>query len=202
MQFSSTRLEQGGVVCVRVSGVLDEGAALQLESDLPAPPRVDVPGGKAAFLGLHYSREPGDYAVTVRCGDFVQSAVVTVVHRDYPPPVSARVRACVGRSFAAVAGRHLSAAQYVRHTPGLEWPVHGASGVRRGKRALRLVCVRGRQPSPSRSSGVEYSCAASSPVTAPAAGTVVFAGSLELTGNTVVLDHGAGLKTYFSTCHS
>ena len=34
-------------------------------------------------------------------------------------------------------------------------------------------------------------------MTAPAAGTVVFAGSLELTGNTVVLDHGAGLKTYF-----
>ena len=37
-----------------------------------------------------------------------------------------------------------------------------------------------------------------SPVTAPAAGTVVFADSLELTGNTVVLDHGDGYQTTYA----
>ena len=34
------------------------------------------------------------------------------------------------------------------------------------------------------------------PCRAAANGTVVFAGSLELTGNTVVIDHGCGLRSY------
>ncbi|MEQ2519571.1 M23 family metallopeptidase [Ruthenibacterium sp. CLA-JM-H11] len=197
VQFSSTRLEQGGVVCVRVSGVLDEGAALQLESDLPATPFVDVPGGKAAFLGLHYNREPGDYAVTVRCGDFVQSAVVTVVHRDYPrlyPPAS--------EPASAVALQQWRDAIYPLYSMSATPPAWSGRFTAPLASAVESVpygsfVYEGGSQSPSRSSGVEYSCAASSPVTAPAAGTVVFAGSLELTGNTVVLDHGAGLKTYF-----
>ena len=49
---------------------------------------------------------------------------------------------------------------------------------------------------PNRSTGVEYACAAGSPVYAVAPGTVVFADTLALTGGTVVVDHGAGVKSY------
>lgn len=45
--------------------------------------------------------------------------------------------------------------------------------------------------------GVDYSAAAGIDVPAANSGTVVYAGILELTGYTVVIDHGFGLKTWY-----
>ena len=39
---------------------------------------------KAAFIGVHYNREPGDYTVRVTCGSVDVTQTVTVVHRDFP----------------------------------------------------------------------------------------------------------------------
>ena len=41
--------------------------------------------------------------------------------------------------------------------------------------------------------GLDYEVAAGTPVQAPAAGTVLFAGTLALTGRTIVVDHGLGV---------
>jgi murein DD-endopeptidase MepM/ murein hydrolase activator NlpD len=45
--------------------------------------------------------------------------------------------------------------------------------------------------------GVDFRSPAGTVVSAPAAGTVVIAGDLYFTGNTVVIDHGAGLYSIF-----
>jgi murein DD-endopeptidase MepM/ murein hydrolase activator NlpD len=45
--------------------------------------------------------------------------------------------------------------------------------------------------------GLDYSVEAGTPVKAPAAGTVLFAGLLTLSGQTLVLDHGHGLLSVF-----
>ena len=50
---------------------------------------------------------------------------------------------------------------------------------------------------PERHSGIDYAAALGTPVYAPAAGKVDFAGFLQLSGNTVVIDHGLGVKSYF-----
>ncbi len=50
---------------------------------------------------------------------------------------------------------------------------------------------------PSRHGGIDYAIACGTDVTASNAGKVDFAGFLILTGNTVVIDHGLGLKTYY-----
>ena len=47
-----------------------------------------------------------------------------------------------------------------------------------------------------RATGINYNAAAGTAVTAPQAGTVVYAGTLALTGGTVVIDHGCGVKSY------
>ena len=44
--------------------------------------------------------------------------------------------------------------------------------------------------------GLTYAAADGEAVTAPQAGNVVFAGTLTLTGGTVVIDHGCGVKSY------
>jgi biotin carboxyl carrier protein len=46
--------------------------------------------------------------------------------------------------------------------------------------------------------GVDYDAAAGTPVLAPAAGTVVLARPLELRGNTLIVDHGAGVFTLYA----
>jgi murein DD-endopeptidase MepM/ murein hydrolase activator NlpD len=46
--------------------------------------------------------------------------------------------------------------------------------------------------------GVDYDAAAGPPVYAPAAGTVVLARPLELRGNTLIVDHGAGVFTLYA----
>ena len=48
----------------------------------------------------------------------------------------------------------------------------------------------------SRHTGVDLSVSINTPVTAPAAGRVVYAGWLDRTGGTVVIEHGAGIKSY------
>ena len=46
--------------------------------------------------------------------------------------------------------------------------------------------------------GIDFSSPTGTLVTAPAAGTVVLAGDLFFTGNTVIVDHGAGLYSLFA----
>ena len=44
--------------------------------------------------------------------------------------------------------------------------------------------------------GLTYAAEPGETITAPQAGKVVFAGTLTLTGGTVVIDHGCGVKSY------
>ncbi|MEG1049959.1 MAG: M23 family metallopeptidase, partial [Oscillospiraceae bacterium] len=50
---------------------------------------------------------------------------------------------------------------------------------------------------PERHSGIDYAAPKGTEIFAPAAGKVEFAGFLQLSGNTIVLEHGLGLKSYF-----
>lgn len=48
-----------------------------------------------------------------------------------------------------------------------------------------------------RHSGIDMACPAGTPVYASSAGTVLYAGFLQLTGNTVLIEHGLGVKTWY-----
>ncbi len=48
-----------------------------------------------------------------------------------------------------------------------------------------------------RHNGIDMACAAGTPVYASNAGTVLYAGYLQLTGNTVLIEHGFGVKTWY-----
>ena len=63
-----------------------------------------------------------------------------------------------------------------------------SGGLRRGLRTDGTIT--------GRATGINYNAAAGTAVTAPQAGTVVYAGTLALTGGTVVIDHGCGVKSY------
>lgn len=50
---------------------------------------------------------------------------------------------------------------------------------------------------PSRHGAIDFAAAAGTPVYAPAAGRVLYSGNLQLTGNTICIEHGYGLKTWY-----
>ncbi len=50
---------------------------------------------------------------------------------------------------------------------------------------------------PERHGGIDIAAALGTPVLCPADGVVEYAGYLQLSGNTIVLEHGGGLKSYF-----
>jgi murein DD-endopeptidase MepM/ murein hydrolase activator NlpD len=48
-----------------------------------------------------------------------------------------------------------------------------------------------------RHGGIDLACPTGTPVSAAADGVVMFAEFIELTGNTVMIEHGMGLKTWY-----
>ena len=193
VELSAERIEQGGVVAVNVSGIMD-GSSPSIETELSQAVFVPTDTGLTAYIGIAYNREPGDYAVTVRCGEFAQTCTVTVVHRDY----ARRLDASAESGGSVTEWQNAIFPTFTLATPERLWsgrfsppctaaparrlrrfPAGGGRLAARAQRRARLCAGR------RRSAG----CAAD--------GKVAFAGTLSLTGGTVVIDHGAGLKSYF-----
>lgn len=159
--------------------------------------------GWVAYLPVSYNREAGDYTVEVRCGDYTASLPLTVEYKSYEKKefASAAELPDTGIETAASANAYRNAIWPLYETAGSEqlWegrferPVSGRIKYEYGMGSL----LPGDTVS-SRHSGIDYVVDTDgTQVSAPAAGEVVFAGYLELTGNTLVIEHGGGLKSYF-----
>ncbi len=194
VDFSAQSLKQGGVLAVNVSGILD-GSAPEIETDLSQAVFVETEKGLTAFVGIAYNREPGDYRVRVTCGDLCAEHILTVVHRDYD---SRTVADATDPSGSVTEWQNAVFPTFTLATPQRLWtgrfqPPSSAPLSAGYGEFLRL----GDGSSAGRSAGVDYAAAAGDSLTSPAAGTIVYAGTLSLTGGTVIIDHGAGLKSYF-----
>ena len=154
-----------------------------------------------ALIGIDVQARPGTYDLEVRA----MSASGTV-HARMPLLVEERKvetrRLRVAERFAnppqAEVPRILRDAERLANVLGHSlptrfWrggfaaPVPGASTSSFG----RVTVLNGVRGGPHR--GVDFQAAEGTPVLAPNAGVVVLAGDLYFTGNTVVVDHGAGL---------
>lgn len=203
VSFSAVKAEQGDVVAVLVTGIMD-GSQPEIDAgELSLSTFMDTPEGKAAYIGLAYNREPGEYTVRVQCGTLAVERTVTVVHRDFP-----RQNMTIDEDVAA--DTHDSAAANKEWRDAI-WPTYWTAEPTRywqgrfqwptQSHALNteygLFRYTNGSATPERHGGIDIDAGEGDPVTAPAAGKIVYAGFLQLTGNTVVLDHGGGLKSYF-----
>ncbi len=202
IEFSAVKVEQGSVVTVRVTGFLD-GAEPQIETELSLAQFCDIPGGKAAFIGVHYNREPGEYPVRVICGGEDITQTVTVVHRDFPRQdltISASVaNSTVNSAAANEEWKNTIYPIYEMADPTIYWSgtfVRPCEATAKNSEYGLFRYTNGSK-TPVRHAGIDYDCDLGDDVWSPARGKVIFAGFLQMTGNTVVVEHGGGLKSYF-----
>lgn len=191
------------VLTVSTATPVDEVRARGFGRDLK-PIRVNATEWKV-LVGIDLETTPGRYDVSIVTGADDAGRVaqlLTVLPRTFttrkltvdaafvnPPPAEvARITADterLNRVWASSSEVSLWSGPWVR-------PVPGAANSAFGTRSI----YNGQPRSPH--SGADFRGAAGTPVKAPNSGRVVLAGDLYFTGNTIVIDHGAGFFSLFA----
>ena len=188
--LSSERAPQGSIVAIQLSGILDGEPTV--ESDLGEVWFRKTATGYMGYLPVTYNAEGGDHTLQLTCGTLQKEITLTVTRTLYDT-VSVPAEEDVG------GGEEFRNAIWPLYTTGssaklwsgrFEAPSAGAVSLAYGTTQM----VDGQRS--GQATGLTYAAADGETVTAPQAGNIVFAGTLTLTGGTVVIDHGCGVKSY------
>lgn len=193
--LSTERAAQGTVVAISVTGILD-GSTPELECDLGTVWFRPSANGYIGYIAVSYNTWGGGHDLVLTCGDLVQQLSLSVTeNKTGTVEVPADTLAMVGGS-----SQQYKDAIWPLYAQGNDQKLwQGAfaapsSSVPTAQYGDRLTAE---GDASGRATGLIYGAAdVGSRVSAPQAGTVVYAGTLDLTGGTVVIDHGCGVKSY------
>jgi len=184
----------GGVVGLRISGMTGD-AAPTVETDLGNVQCVRAPDGWRAYIPAAYNASSGGHEVNITVNGETVSRSIIVLPRDFgtvdaePEPDASEAANTQFRN--AVWGLYEAPAREKLWQGGFVNPVESYTTlVDYGQ----VKVVNGRQG--SRSNSTKLYTIPGEPCRAPANGVVVLAAELALTGNTVVIDHGCGMRSY------
>jgi len=192
--FSAERVEQGGIVGVCISGMTGDTAPA-VETDLGSVQCVRAADGWRAYIPAAYNASSGGHAVNVAVNGETLTHTLVVLPKDFgtvevdPEPAATdaantEFRNAVWGLYEAPAREKLWAGGFVNPAENSMTLVdYGQVKVTNGQQG-------------SRSNSTKLYTIPGEPCRAPANGVVVLARNLALTGNTVVIDHGAGMRSY------
>ena len=194
LTLSAQRIEQGGVAALEIGGMVGNETPA-VETDLGSVQCVRSPAGWRCYIPAAYNASAGshDIAVTVNGETLSLSLVVTAkafgeaeAQPDPPAPDGAaeEFRNVIWSLYEAPAREKMWHGAFLcpveTYTVLLDY---GQTKVMGGARA-------------SQSNSTLLYTIPGDPVRAPADGVVAVAQNLGLTGHTVVIDHGCGLRSY------
>lgn len=203
LRMTSTKVVQGDTVAVELENIPD-GVIPTIETDLCPAVFMNTGEGKwVAYVGVADSREAGEYNIKMTFGDTEKVIPVSVTTGSFN-----RQDLTINTSSPAISEANSPAAyaQYRESIPpfyettdeNLYWdgnfiqPVEGRLTSEYG-----LLRYTNGNPTPRRHAGIDLATPEGTPIVAPANGKVVFSKRLLNTGNTIVIEHGGGLKTYY-----
>ncbi|WP_418666098.1 murein hydrolase activator EnvC family protein [Allofournierella sp.] len=195
LALSAPGIAQGGTAAVYVGGFLPAGASPAAQCELGPVWFTRTAAGWLGFLPVAYNAERGEYPLTVTLGGYTLAATVTVELADW-----GKADAGPGGPSPAGANEQFRSAIWGFYSQGSGDPYwNGAFSAPVSGDTLRpygayLYSEDGALS--GRSAGIGYLCGEDQGVRAPAPGRVAYAGQLALTGGTLVLDHGCGVKSY------
>ena len=188
--LSAERAPQGSIVAIRLAGILDGEPSL--ETDLGAVWFRKTASGYMGYIPVTYNAESGDHVMTLTCGSLTSEITLSVSQTQYDN-IDVEADESTG---GAEEYRNAIWPLYTTSEAGKLWNGNfqrpSASEVAVEYGAVQMVD--GQRS--GQATGLTYAAPAGETVTAPQAGKVVFAGNLTLTGGTVVIDHGCGVKSY------
>lgn len=194
VELSTQRVEQGGVVGVRISGMTGD-VAPSIDTDLGSVQCVRVDSGWRAYIPAAYNAYSGEHIVTITVGEQSVQKSIVVLPKDYGTVETEAEPAATEEANAEFRNK--------------VWPLYEQAArdklwqggfICPAENSLTLVSfgqtkvVDGTQG--SRSNSTKLYTVPGDPCRAPANGVVVLAEELALTGNTVVVDHGCGVRSY------
>ena len=194
VELSAERVEQGGIVGLRISGMTGD-AALTVETDLGNVQCVRAADGWRAYIPAAYNASSGGHEVNITVNGETITRSIIVLPKDFgtvdvePEPDASDAANTQFRN--AVWGLYEAPAREKMWQGGFVNPVESYTTlVDYGQ----VRVVNGQQG--SRSNSTKLYTIPGEPCRAPANGVVVLAAELALTGNTVVIDHGCGMRSY------
>jgi murein DD-endopeptidase MepM/ murein hydrolase activator NlpD len=160
--------------------------------------------GWIAVLGIPLSAKPGEGAILVRRAGHADAKLTYAIeakqyaeqHLKVPPRTVDLSKEDLARYERERVHQSEVIATFSDHWPSVLRMRPPTPGVRSSSFGLRRV-FNGQPRSPH--SGMDIAAAAGTPVVAPAAGRVIDTGNYFFNGNTVWIDHGAGLLSML--CH-
>ena len=164
-----------------------------METDLGDVWFRPVTGGYMGYIPVTYNAEGGPHTLTVTCGSLTQELTLSVMQSEAK---TVDVAAEADIPGAATEYKNAIWPLYTQGSSEKLWQGNFASPVPSAILADYGARLRTDGTITGRATGINYNAAAGTAVTAPQAGTVVYAGTLALTGGTVVIDHGCGVKSY------
>ena len=194
VELSAERVEQGGTVGVRISGMTGDALPI-IETDLGSVQCVRAAEGWCAYIPAAYNASSGGHEVNITVNGETITRTLTVLPKDFGTvEVEAEEPAAesANAQFRSAIWPLYEAAATAKQWQGGFVPPAEDSMTLVGYGQVRVTD--GQQG--SRSNSTKLYTIPGAPCRAAANGTVVFAGNLELTGNTVVIDHGCGLRSY------
>ena len=194
VELSAERVEQGGIVGVAITGMVGETAPT-VETDLGSVQCTRNPSGWRAYIPAAYNASAGAHDVTLTVNGEVLTKTLTVLPKDFgtaevepaPAPTEAantEFRNSIWPLYEQPAQEKLWSGGFV--CPAEDYLVLLNFG--------QIKITNGQQG--SKSNSTKLYTIPGDPARAPANGTVAFAGNLALTGSTVVIDHGCGMRSY------
>ena len=209
IRLNTTTVQQGGVAALRVSGILDTETPT-LDTDLTNTGFYEGESGWIVYLPIEYDREPGDYTLTVTAGGYTEELTLTVSQRTEQArdvfsrsqltspylgleDTPAEVQALLNTGAAEAAWAEEGFVQPFTDSIEISLAYGTTEYVGRTRTQRQAGTSSGRT-----STNIVVTGRRGGQLIAPADGQVLLAEDLGGTaGNTIVIDHGAGVKSIF-----
>ena len=200
--LSSDSIQAGRMVVIRYEGVPEEYPAIETNLGF-TPVFFEDEGGLTAYLPVNNGSEPGEYQIIVRWSDGQVELPLTVTDGGFEVEIitmdqevadSTINSSSANAEFETVTRPLKNQSDDEQYWSGpFVMPV-AMDPVRTSSSFGYTRLINGVA---DRHNGVDFPVAKGTPVTAPNNGRVLYAGYLQLTGNTVCIEHGFGLKSWY-----
>lgn len=195
-----TTARQGETLVIRAD--FANGVKLSAETGLQFTPQFFADGNsQIALLPIRYTTSPGIYPITIQ-------ADASTLHYDLQVEAREFETQHLTMDAGTASETALNAQANAEWTQKIE-PLKSICDSQRywqnpflqpvqGEITTEFGCIRytNENPNPTRHSGIDIAADTGTPVLATNNGRVQFADYLKLTGNTIVIEHGFGLKSF------